>query len=215
MKELDVLEELQKAIVEYDSEQAATLAKRVIEDKIDPIKAFDAMTEVINQVGERFEKGQAWLPDLMGAAEAMRAATPILETELKKTGSKRESLGVVVIGTVFGDIHSIGKTMVATLLTAGGFEVHDLGINIAAEKFITNVEGFQADVLAMSALLTTTAPEQRKVINALKKKGIRKKVKVIVGGGAISDDFADAIEADGYEPTAHGAVEIAKKLIQQ
>lgn len=215
MKEFDVLEELQKAVIEYDSAKAATLAMRVLEDKIDPIKAFDAMTEVINQVGERFKKGNAWLPDLMGAAEAMQSATPILEEELKKTGNKRESVGIVVIGTVFGDIHSIGKTMVSTLLTAGGFEVHDLGINITAKEFLNNVEESQADVLAMSALLTTTAPEQRKVINALKEKGIRQKVKVIVGGGAISDDFAEDIEADGYDPTAHGAVEIAKKLIRK
>ncbi len=213
MNKLDILEDLKKAVIEYDRKSAENLARRIVEDKIDPIKAFDAMTEVINHVGDSFAKGDAWLPDLMGAADAMQAATPILEEELKKTGAKRECIAVVVIGTVFGDIHSIGKTMVSTLLTAGGFEVHDLGVNIDAKRFVDAVEEYKANILAMSALLTTTAPEQRKVIVALKERGIREKIKVMVGGGALSADFAKNIEADGYDPTASGAVELAKKLV--
>ena len=138
---------------------------------------------------------------------------PILEEELKKTGAKRKVLGTVVAGTVFGDIHSIGKSMVCTLLVAGGFEVHDLGVNIKAEEFLEAMEKYQADILAMSALLTMTAPEQRKVIAALKEKGIREKVKVMVGGGAITAEFAESIGADGYDPTAPGAVELARRLV--
>jgi methanogenic corrinoid protein MtbC1 len=143
----------------------------------------------------------------------MQAAMPLIEAELRKTGAKRESLGTVVVGTVFGDIHSIGKAMVCTLLTAGGFEVHDLGVNIKAEEFIEAIDEYKADVLAMSALLTMTAAEQRKVIDTLKERGIREKVKVMVGGGAITADFAESIGADGYDPTAPGAVGLAKRLL--
>ena len=143
----------------------------------------------------------------------MQAALVILEGELKRIGAKRENLGIVVVGTVLGDIHDIGKSMVSTLLTAGGFEVHDLGVNRKADEFIKAIEHYKADILAMSALLTTTAPEQRKVIENLKKMGIRDKVKVMVGGGAITNEFAKSIGADGYDPSAPGAVGLARRLI--
>lgn len=126
---------------------------------------------------------------------------------------KRESLGLVVIGTVFGDIHNIGKNMVSTLLLAGGFEVVDIGIDVKAESFISAVKEYNPNILAMSALMTMTAPEQGKVIKALIDEGIRGKVKVIVGGGAITQDFAEKIGADGYAPTAPGAIGLAKTLI--
>ena len=210
---VETLGNLKRAVIEYDNEGAASWAKKAVEEKIDPTKALDALTEAIRQVGERFGRGELWLPDLVGAADAMQAAMPILEEELKRTGTKREALGTVVVGTVFGDIHSIGKSMVCTLLTAGGFEVHDLGVNIKAEEFLEAIEKYQADILAMSALLTMTAPEQRKVIDTLKERGIREQVKVMIGGGAITTDFAESIGADGYDPTAPGAVELAKRLI--
>jgi len=210
---LETLENLKRAVVEYDTEAAASWARKIVEEKVDPIKALDALTETIKQVGDRFGRGELWLPDLVGAADAMQAAMPIIEEELKRTGAKRETMGTVVAGTVFGDIHSIGKSMVCTLLVAGGFEVHDLGVNIKAEEFLEAMEKYQADILAMSALLTTTAAEQKKVIDTLKEKGIRKKVKVMVGGGAITADFAQSIGADGYDPTAPGAVELAKRLV--
>ena len=210
---VETLENLKRAVIECDAEAAASWARKAVEAKIDPIKAADALTEAIRQVGDRFGRGELWLPDLVGAADAMQAAMPILEEELKRIDAKRETLGIVVAGTVFGDIHSIGKSMVCTLLTAGGFEVHDLGVNIKAEEFLEAVEKYQADVLAMSALLTTTALEQRKVIDALKAKGIREKVKVMVGGGAITAEFAKSIGADGYDPTAPGAVELARRLV--
>ena len=138
---------------------------------------------------------------------------PIIEAELKKAGAKRESLGIIVVGTVFGGIHDIGKDMVCTLVTAGGFEVHDLGVNIRAEEFLGAVDRFKADIVALSALLIMTASEQRKIIEALKERGIRDKVKVMVGGGAITQEFADEIGADGYDPTVPGAVTLAKRLL--
>ena len=209
----EILENLKKAITGYDREGAADWARKAVREKIDPIEALDTMTVAIRQIGDGFAKGELWLPDLVGAAAAMAAATPIIEEEIKRVGATRESLGIVVIGTVYGDIHTIGKTMVATLLTANGFAVNDLGINVTAESFVQGVNEHKADILAMSALMTTTAPEQRKVITALKKEGIRDTVKIMVGGGAITQEFADSIGADGYDPTAPGAVELARRLV--
>ena len=211
----EILEDLKKTIIEYDSEKAIVLAKKALEEKIEPIKALDAMTEAIKQVGDGFGKGELWLPDLVGAADAMSSAIPIIEEEIKRTGAKRASLGKVVIGTVFGDIHSIGKTMVCTLLIAEGFEVYDLGINIKAEEFLEAIKKYNADVLAMSALMTMTTSEQKKVIESLKKENLRDKIKIMVGGGAITEEFARDIGADGYDPTAPGAVKVAKELLGQ
>jgi len=209
----EVLENLKKAIVEYDSEEAVNLARRAIQEKIDPIKTIAAMTAAIRQVGDGFGKRELWLPDLVGAADAMISATPIIEEEIKRRGITRESLGTIVIGTVYGDIHTIGKTMVATLLIAEGFVVNDLGINVTSERFVEGIKKYKADILAMSALMTMTASEQRKVIETLKKGGLRDKVKIMVGGGAITQEFADSIGADGYDSTAPGAVKLARKLI--
>jgi len=210
---IEVLDNLKKAIIEYDSQGAASWAKIVVKEGIDPTMALDAMTVAIRQIGDGFSRGELWLPDLVGAADAMSAATPIIEEEIKRVGAKRESLGTVVIGTVYGDIHTIGKTMVATLLQADGFIVNDLGINVTTEGFLEGINKYKADILAMSSLMTTTASEQRKVIEILKKEGIRDRVRVMVGGGAITQEFADSIGADGYDPTAPGAVKLARRLI--
>ncbi len=213
MSNLEVLENLKKAIVEYDASGAASWARKAVEEKIDPIEAIDALVEVVRGVGDAFGRGELWLPDLVGAAEAMQRAMPILEEEIMNRGMTRESLGTVVIGTVYGDIHDIGKTMVSTLLTAAGFSVHDLGVNKTINEFVEAIKKYKADILAMSALLTMTAPEQRMVIKTLKEEGLRDKVKVMVGGGAITQEFADEIGADGYDATAPGAVGLARRLI--
>jgi len=210
---IEVVENLKKAIMEYNSEGAANWARKAVGEGVDPVEALDAMTAAIRQVGEGFGRGEFWLPDLIGAADAMSAATPIIEEEIKRRGAKRESLGTVVIGTVYGDIHTIGKTMVATLLTADGFQVYDVGINVTAEKFVAAIKKYKPDMLAMSALMTMTAAEQKKAIETLKKEGLRNKVKIMVGGGAITQEFADSIGADGYDPTAPGAVKLARKLV--
>ncbi len=211
--EAEILENLKKAVLEYESEEAERWAKRAVEEQVDPLKALDALTEAIKEVGDGFGRGELWLPDLVGAAAAMESALPAVEEAFKSSGKRRESLGVVVIGTVFGDIHTIGKSMLGTMLTAEGFEVHDLGINVPAEQFVAAVKEYQPDILAMSALLTTTAPEAKKVIEALKAEGLRDKVKVMVGGGAITEGFARSMGADGYDPTAPGAVGVAKALL--
>jgi len=210
-----ILENLRKAVIEYDAKAAAAWAQKAVDQKVDPVEALSALTEAIRHIGDLFGQGELWLPDLIAASETMSAATEILEEEIKRTGARQKSLGVVIIGTVAGDIHDIGKNMVGTLLKAGGFEVHDLGIDIQAGQFVEAVIQHGAQILAMSALLTTTAPQQRKVIELLKEKGLRDKVKVLVGGGGITEDFANSIGADGYDPTAPGAVNLARRFAGQ
>ena len=209
----DHLGSLKQAILDYDRDASAHWAGNAMEAGRHPNEILAAMTEAIREVGDGFKKGDLFLPDLVGAADAMGAAMPIVEEAIKSAGGETQSTGRVVIGTVFGDIHTIGKTMVATLLQAEGFTVHDVGINVTSEQFIDAVRKFKPDILAMSALMTMTAPEQRKVIETLKSEGLRDSVKIMVGGGALTQEFADAIGADGYDPTAPGAATLARKLM--
>jgi len=209
----ELLERLKSAILDYDPDASAEAAKKAVSAGIAPAEILGAMTEAIREIGEGFNRGDLFLPDLVGGADAMGAATPIVEEEIRRIGAQTKSAGTVVIGTVFGDIHTIGKTMVATLLQAEGFTVHDVGINVTSEQFIDAVRKYKPDILAMSALMTMTAPEQRKVIETLKQQGLRDSVKIMVGGGALTQDFADAIGADGYDPTAPGAAKLARKLV--
>lgn len=211
--ENEILINLKKAVLEYDKKMAKALADKAIGENINPMTVMDVLTDAIRQVGDGFGKGELFLPELVGAAEALQEATPVIEEAIKRDGKRRKSLGTVALGTVFGDLHTIGKSMVGALLTAEGFEVHDLGINVPTEKFVSAVKDFKVNILAMSALLTTTAPEARFVIEALKEEGIRDKVKVMLGGGAITADFANSIGADGYDPTAPGGVRVAKELL--
>jgi corrinoid protein of di/trimethylamine methyltransferase len=212
---VEIIENLKKAIFEYDSDAAAKWARKAVEEQMEPTTALAAATTAaIRRIGDRFGKGELFLPDLVGAADALAAATPVLNEAIAQTGTHIESLGTVIIGTVFGDIHTIGKSMVATLLTAEGFEVNDLGINVTAEQFLNGVKDHQPHILAMSALMTTTVPEQRKVIERLAEEGLRDKVRIMVGGGALTQEFADRIGADGYDPTAPGAVKLARQLLE-
>ncbi len=210
---MEIYESLKKSVLEYDADGAARYAQQVVDEGLDPIAALDAISEAMQVVGEGYESGELWLPDLVGAADVSQKALPILEEEIKKRGQKAKSLGTVVVGTVSGDIHTIGKSMVGVLLVAAGFRVIDVGADVTTGKFVDAVKENDADILALSALLTTTAPEQGKVIEALKEAGLRDKVKIMVGGGAITQGFADSIGADGYGATAPGAVELAKSLL--
>jgi len=210
----EIFENLAKAVLEYDNAGAEHWARKAVEANTDPIETINVLTRAVRQVGDGYGQGELWLPDLVGAAAAMQSALPIIEEQLRKEGKTRESLGLVVIGTVFGDIHTIGKDMVSTLLMAGGFEVIDLGINIKAEDFVAAVKERNPKILALSALMTMTAPEQGKVIAALIEKGLRDKVKVMVGGGAITQEFAEEIGANGFAPTAPETVNLAKRLLE-
>ena len=209
----DILDQLKNVVLEFDIDNAEDVARKVIEAGVDPLEAASALTNAIREVGDKFGAGELFLPDLVCAAEVLKKAFPIINEQIEKKGKKTESLGKVVIGTVFGDIHSIGKDMVATLLYAAGFEVVDLGINVKGEDFFKAVKEEKADVLAMSALLTTTANEQKNVIEGLKKEGLRDKVKVMIGGSPINQEFADSIGADGYGANAPEGVKVAKRLL--
>ncbi len=208
-----ILDNLRQSVLQYDVEAAREWATEAVEQDVDCLEAMAALTEAIREVGAHFGRGDLWLPDLVGASNAMLAATPVLEEEINRQGVEKQYLGVVVIGTVKGDIHNIGKSMVATLLTAEGFDVYDLGVDVTPEAFVEAIREQDAQILALSALMTTTSPQQRKVIEILKEEGLRGKVKVMVGGGGVTEAFAQEIGADGYDPTAPGAVELAKSLI--
>ena len=209
----DMIQNLKDIVLNFDIDNAEAVAKAAINSGLDPVLAASALTDAIRDVGDRFGKGELYLPDLVCASEVLKKAFPIINEAIEAGGGSQSSLGKVVIGTVFGDIHSIGKSMVATLLYAAGFKVIDLGINVKSEDFLAAVKEHNADMLAMSALLTTTAMEQKRVIEGLKEAGLRQKVKVIVGGSPINQEFADSIGADGYGATAPEGVKIAKRLM--
>jgi len=209
----DMIQNLKDIVLNFDIDNAEAVAKTAINSGIDPVLAANALTDAIRDVGDRFGKGELYLPDLVCASEVLKKAFPIINEAIEADGGSQSSLGKVVIGTVFGDIHSIGKGMVATLLYAAGFKVIDLGINVKSDDFLAAIKEHNGDILAMSALLTTTAMEQKKVIEGLKSAGLRDKVKVIVGGSPINQEFADSIGADGYGATAPEGVKIAKRLM--
>ena len=210
----EIFDNLAKAVKEFSSENAADWARKAIEAKLDPLQAVEALTGAIREVGDAFAAGDYFLPELLGAAEAMQSAMPILNEEIKKGPGEIASAGTVVAGTVAGDIHNIGKSIFCTLLSAEGFEVFDLGVDVPVDRFLGAVKEHKPDIVAMSALLTITAAEQKNVIEALEKGGFRNSIKVIVGGAAISEQFAESIGADGYDPTAVGGVKLARDLLR-
>jgi len=163
----------------------------------------------MDEVGRRFECNDYFVPELLISARAMKAALDLIRPLLAARGDK--PAGRVAIGTVKGDLHDIGKNLVASLLEGGGFEVIDLGTNVAPEKFIETIKAKKANIVAMSALLTTTMPAMKTTIDALRQAGVRDQVKVLVGGAPLTQKFADEIGADGYSETAVGAVALAKK----
>jgi corrinoid protein of di/trimethylamine methyltransferase len=165
----------------------------------------------VNTVGDSFACGQAFLPELVMAGEAMKAAIAVLEPEMKKTGAQRQILGKVVLATVEGDIHEIGKSLVGTMLTSSGFEVIDLGVDVSAGDILDKAEEIGADIIGLSALLTTTMVKQKEVIDEITRRGL--KVKVMVGGAPVTREWVQRIEADGYSEDAIGAVNVAKELV--
>jgi len=213
-----VSEELFKAmaqsVIDGDPDLAAELAQKAIEQGIDPLDAINkGFVPGVDYVGEQYGKGEMFLPDLVLAGEAMKAAVAVLEPEIARRGGQRQTLGTVVIGTVEGDIHDIGKTLVATMLSVGGFKVHDLGVDVSVGKFVEVARAVNADIVAMSALLTTTMVRQQDVIEALEDAGLRSRLKVMVGGAPVTRSWAEEIGADGYSEDAIGAVAVAKQLL--
>jgi len=205
---------LSKAIDVGDREKTIQLTNEALSTGTNPqdiiVHGLQAGMAV---VGEKFSNGEYFLPDMLMAARAMKAALEILKPLLKETGIP--TIGKVVIGTVEGDMHDIGKNVVATLLSGNGFEVFDLGLNVPAKKFIDEVSEKKPDILGMSALLTTTMPVMGKVIKALEEAGLRSSVKVIVGGAPVTQDYAKFIGADAYAHDGGKAVPVCKQLLDK
>jgi len=209
----DILNRLKEAVINYDVDEAVKVAQEVIETGFDPLKAIEeGLAAGLQVIGDKFGSGEIFLPMLMIAAEATKKALAILEPAVAK-GKSRKTLGKVVIGTAEGDIHDIGKSIVAAMLTANGFEVHDIGCDVPTSKFVEKVKEVNPDVIGISALLTTTMPRMTEVIDALKKEGLREKVKVIVGGAPVSAAWAEQIGADAYGEDAMAAVDVVKNLL--
>jgi len=209
-----LLQAMRQTIVDGDPDAAAALARQVLKSGTDPLTAIQSgFIPGVDFVGEQFARGEMFLPDLVLAGEAMKAALAVLEPEMRLRGAERKTLGKVVLGTVQGDIHEIGKTLVATMLTAGGFEVYDLGADVPAERFVDKAKEVGADIVGLSALLTTTMTGQRDVIQALQRAGLRPQVKVLVGGAPVTPAWAEEIHADGYGADAIGAVAEARRIV--
>ena len=207
-----MLEELKRAVLSGDDERAAELTKKALEEGIEPGKILnEALIPAMEIVGREYEEGERYVPEMLISAEAMKAAMEVLRPRLVETGVRLK--GKVVIGTVEGDLHDIGKNLVAMMLEGAGFEVIDLGVEVTAERFVQAVREHKPDVLGMSALLTTTMIHMPEVIEALKEAGLREEVKVIVGGAPVTQEYAEKIGADGYAPDAANAVAVVKKLL--
>ncbi len=205
---------MRQSVIEGDAEQAEALARQAVQSGVEPLSAINlGFVSGMTTVGEQFGCGQAFVPDLMMAAEAMKKAMAVLEPALRASGAERQVLGRAVLGTVKGDIHEIGKSLVALMLSAGGFEVFDLGVDVPFDKFAAKAREVNADLVGVSALLTTTMPGQAEVIQALEAAGLRPKVKVMVGGAPVSRGWAEQIGADGYSEDALGALAVAKSLM--
>ena len=206
------LKELYEAVVSGNAKATQAITQQALADGVDPLKLVNEyMVPAMDEVGRRFEANEYFVPELLISARAMKASLEIIRPILTARGDK--PVGRVAIGTVKGDLHDIGKNLVASLLEGGGFEVIDLGVNVSPEKFIETVNTRQANIIAMSALLTTTMPSMKTTIDALKQAGVRDKVKVLIGGAPITQKYADEIGADGYSENAVGAVALAKKAV--
>jgi corrinoid protein of di/trimethylamine methyltransferase len=211
-----LFQDMAQSIIDGDSEIALELAQQAVAQGIDPLEAISQGYVIgVNKVGEAFANGDAYLPELVMAGEAMKAAVAVLEPELTRLGTERKMLGKVVLCTIEGDIHEIGKTLVGTMLSSAGFKVFDLGVDVPVMKVVDKVREVNANIVAMSALLTTTMVHQKDVIEALEDIGIRSKVKVMVGGAPVTKEWVNQIGADGYSEDAIGAIKVAKQLLGQ
>lgn len=208
------LRAMRQSIIDGAPETARELAQNTLRDGIALLDAINlGFVPGMSYVGEQFGLRAMFLPDMMAAAEAMKAAMSILEPALKKEGQERPVAGTVVLGTTKGDIHEIGKTLVGTLLTAQGFRVHDLGVDVPSGQFVAAAGDLVADIVGVSALLTTTMRGQKAVVEAVERAGLRPRVKVIIGGAPVTRRWAEEIGADGYAKDAVSAVALANGLV--
>jgi len=209
----ELFKRLKEAVVNGDPEEVSKIAKKVVEVGIDPLEAVEkALVVGVLELGDKWVKGEAFIADVVAAADAMKVGLSILKNEIVKRGRSIKYLGRIVIGTVEGDIHDIGKSIVATLWEASGFEVIDLGVDVPPKRFVEAVKQYKPDVVGMSALLTTSMLKQRETIEAIKQAGLRDKVKIVIGGAPTTEEWAKEIGADGWAPDAFSAVQLIKRL---
>ncbi len=211
-----IFKNLETAVVDGDEDKAKENATEALKAKIDPLEVVEqGLSRGLAVVGDRFEKGEAYLPELVMAGDTFNAAMEILKPEMEAQKKEITKAGTVLLGTVKGDVHEIGKNIVATVLETHGFTVVDLGADVSILSFVEQAEKVRADVIALSSLMTNTMPEQRNVIETLKQRNVRDKYAVIVGGGPVTADWANEIGADGYGQTAMDAVSLVRKLMSQ
>lgn len=210
----ELFKAMAQSIIDGEAEDAEKLARKAIELGIDPLEAINQGFVIgVNHVGDEYSCGNAFLPELVMAGEAMKAAVSTLEPEMARRGTAREVLGKVVLATAHGDIHDIGKTLVGTMLSSAGFQVYDLGVDVPVSTLVEKAREVHADIVAVSSLLTTTMVRQRDVIEALDDLGLRPGIKVMVGGAPVTAEWVKEIGADGTSEDAIGAVAVAKKLV--
>lgn len=219
MSKEGLYKDLSEAIINGNHELAKDLAQKSIQNNIDPIKTLEeCLIPSMDVVGKKFESQEFFLPEILIAARAMEYTLDILKPEIE-TRRKQDKRAIkevcVVIGTVKGDIHDIGKNLVKFFMEGAGFKVYDLGKEVSAETFIQEVKNRKADLLCMSALISTTIPYFRKVINKLESEGLRDKVKVMVGGAPVTEEYANKVKADAYAEDAFKAVQIARLLVEE
>ena len=216
MNDKELLNKMEDSIIQGDKEEAERLAREALSRKMDLSDVVDrGYVPGIQKVGELWQKGEYFLPELITSAECMKAAMGVLEPEFKRAQKNIKSIGKVVIGTVQGDIHDIGKNLVSAMLSANGFEVIDLGADVAIERFIQKAEEESADFICLSALLTTTMLGQKQIIEMLKERNLYGHFKVLVGGAPVNQRWAKEIGADGYAENAVAAVKLAKELLEK
>ena len=210
MSELEIIRE---SLLNLESEKLVESVKASLAKGVSPENIIDAITDALRVIGEKFERGELFLVHLVAAGEAAKNVISEYIEPLLKGKGRKSKVGRVVLGTVAGDIHDIGKNIVASMLFAAGFDVIDLGKDVPVQNFIEAVKKYKPDILGMSALLSTSLPVQKEVIEALKKNNLREKVKVIVGGAPVTAEWAEEIGADGYAEDAIKAVRVALKLL--
>ena len=216
MDKKQLMENIVRSIIDGDQVKAQEYAREALNINIDPLEVVESgFSRGMAIVGESFERGESYLPELLMAAATFKAAMEILEPEIEAQNKEIAKAGTVLLGTVKGDVHDLGKNIVAMVLETNGFSVVDIGVDVPSLNFIEEAKNVKADVIALSSLMTTTMPAQREIIEILKEKNLRDEYFVIVGGGPVSEEWAERIGADGFGKTAVDAVELIKKLLKR